>query len=64
MSCRGCKGCEQGGPLVCPVCGAEKLFGPAEVKSEGKSWYYYDCARCHTLLPVVDGKLEARAGAW
>lgn len=25
---------------------------------------HVDCARCHTLSVVVDGKLVAKAGAW
>lgn len=51
---------------LCPHCGCEKLFGPAIIITvdDGEEHAYYDCARCHTLCLVVDGKLEARAGAW
>lgn len=50
--------------MICPICGSAKLFGPAEIVCESESWIYYDCARCHTMLLLVDGKLDARAGAW
>lgn len=49
----------------CPVCGSEKLWGPAEViVDEGTVHEYVDCARCHTLCLIVDGKPVAKARAW
>lgn len=50
--------------MCCPLCGSEKLFGPSEILCEDESWTYYDCARCHTLLLVVDGELVVKATAW
>jgi len=50
--------------MTCPNCGSAKLFGPAEIVTDVESFFYYDCARCHALLLVLDGKLVARAGAW
>jgi len=53
------------GDAPCPVCGSVKLFGPATIiDSHSNEHSYYDCARCHTLLLVVDGELVAKAGAW
>ena len=51
--------------IPCPVCGSVNLFGPATIiDSHSNEHSYYDCARCHTLLLVVDGELVAKAGAW
>lgn len=60
--------------MTCPVCGCERLFGPAKIlivttsaedrETVEETWEYMDCARCHHLLLVVDGELVAKAGAW
>lgn len=52
--------------MTCPVCGSEKLWGPAVVRftDTGEEFEYVDCARCHTLCLIVDGELVAKAGAW
>lgn len=51
--------------MNCPKCGSEKLFGPGIIVDEaGAEHSYYDCARCHSLVLVVDGALAIRAGAW
>ena len=42
-----------------------KLWGPAEViVDEGTVHEYVDCARCHTICLIVDGKPVAKARAW
>lgn len=51
--------------MTCPVCGSEKLWGPAEIiDDEGTVLGYVDCARCHTLCILVDGEPVAKARAW
>jgi DNA-directed RNA polymerase subunit RPC12/RpoP len=51
--------------LKCPLCGTDKLHGPAVIQLEDEEYRYYDCNQCHSLvIEHPDGTLEAKAGAW